>query len=437
MAKSILIALVALGIGLFSSACDSPPSTSSDGAQTNGEGAVEPGDTITILGTLTGVGEEKLRAAMAPFTAATGVEVVYEGTDAFTTLVPVRVDSGNAPDIALFPQPGLMLDFAEAGQMVPLTAFMNRETLSEAYNDYLLELVSVENNIYGLWMRADVKSLVWYNPEAFAAQGYTIPTTWDEMMALTDQIVTDGGVPWCIGMESGKATGWVGTDWIEAILVRQAGPDVYDQWVTREIPFADAQVKSAFETFGEIAQNPDYVYGGTTGVISTPFGDAPRPLFEEPPGCYMHRQASFIVEFLPDDVEPGTNLSVFPLPPMDPDQGSAVLMGGILFGVFNDTPAVQALMEYLATPEPHEIWAGLGSYISPHQQVSLEAYPDDLTRRQAEILQEADVLRFDGSDLMPGAVGTGTFWSGIVDYVTGQDLDTILEDIDASWPSEQ
>jgi alpha-glucoside transport system substrate-binding protein len=122
---------------------------------------------------------------------------------------------------------------------------------------------------------------------------------------------------------------------------------------------------------------------------------------------------------------------------MDPDQGSAVLMGGILFGVFNDTPAVQALIEYLATPEPHEVWAGLGSYISPHQQVSLEAYPDDLTRRQAEILQEADVLRFDGSDLMPGAVGAVTFWSGIVDYVTGQDLDTILEDIDASWPADQ
>jgi alpha-glucoside transport system substrate-binding protein len=373
---------------------------------------------------------------MAPFTEATGIEVIYEGTDAFTTLVPVRVDSGNAPDIALFPQPGLMLDFAAARQMVPLTTFIDRSTLATAYNPYLLDLVSLGEDIYGLWMRADVKSLVWYNPQAFAAKGYAIPTNWDELITLSDQIVADGGVPWCIGMESGKATGWVGTDWIEDILVRQAGPQVYDNWVNHTIPFTDPQVKAAFETFGTIVRNPDYTYGGTTGAISTPFGDSPRPLFDDPPGCYLHRQASFIVEFLPDTVQPGTNLSVFPLPPMDPDQGSAVLMGGILFGIFNDTPAVRALMEYLATPEPHTIWAGLGSYISPHQQVSLDAYPDDLTKRQAEILQNADILRFDGSDLMPGAVGTGTFWSGIVDYVSGQELNPILEAIDDSWPAD-
>ncbi|MBD1873531.1 carbohydrate ABC transporter substrate-binding protein [Nodosilinea sp. FACHB-131] len=397
---------------------------------------VQSGDTITILGTLTGVGEDKMRAAMAPFTAATGIEIIYEGSDAFTTLVPVRVDSGNPPDMALFPQPGLMMDFAEAGQMVPLTDFIDRATLGDAYDEYLLNLVSLEDDVYGLWMRADVKSLVWYNPQAFEAKGYTVPETWAEMEALSDRIVADGSKPWCMGMESGQATGWVGTDWVEDILLRQAGPAVYDQWVSHEIPFADPQVKAAFEGFGAIALNPDAVLGGTTGILSTPFGEAPLPLFANPPGCYLHHQASFIVEFLPETIEPGVNLSVFPLPPMDPTQGNAVILGGIVFGVFNDTPAVRALMAYLATPEPHAIWAGLGSYISPHRQVSLDAYPDDLTRRQAEILRNADVLRFDGADLMPGAIGTGAFWSGIVDYVDGQDLDTVLSDIDATWPPE-
>jgi alpha-glucoside transport system substrate-binding protein len=397
---------------------------------------IQSGDTITILGTLTGVGEDKMRAAMAPFTAATGIEIVYEGSDAFTTLVPVRVDSGNPPDMALFPQPGLMMDFAEAGQMVPLTNFIDRATLANAYDEYLLNLVSLEDDVYGLWMRADVKSLVWYNPQAFEAQGYTVPTTWDELEALSDRMIADGSTPWCMGMESGQATGWVGTDWVEDILLRQAGPAVYDQWVSHEIPFADPQVKAAFEGFGAIALNPDAVLGGTTGILSTPFGEAPLPLFANPPGCYLHHQASFIVEFLPETIEPGVNLSVFPLPPIDPAQGDAVILGGIVFGVFNDTPAVRALMAYLSTPEPHAIWAGLGSYISPHQQVSLDAYPDDLTRKQAEILRNADLLRFDGADLMPGAIGTGAFWSGIVDYVDGQDLDTVLSDIDAAWPPE-
>jgi alpha-glucoside transport system substrate-binding protein len=427
--KTLSMTGLALGASILFGGCDRKPDQAPNAT-------IQPGDTITILGTLTGVGEEKLRQAMAPFTEATGIEVVYEGTDAFTTLIPVRVDSGNTPDLALFPQPGLLLDFAEAGQMVPLTNFMDRSTLEEAYNSYLLDLVSVDKDIYGLWMRADVKSLVWYSPSVFESRGYQIPSTWDEMRILINEIVADGGTPWCIGMESGKASGWVGTDWIEDILLRQSGPEVYDQWVSHEIPFTDPRIKSAFEWFGEIALDPEYVLGGPTGVISTPFGDSPRPLFEDPPGCFLHRQASFIVEFLPESVEPGVDVSVFPLPPIDPSQGTPVILGGIVFGVFNDTPAVRALMEYLATPEPHTIWAGLGSYISPHQQVELTAYPDELTRQQVEILRDAEILRFDGSDLMPGEVGTGSFWSGIVDYVGGRDLQPVLEDIDASWPQE-
>jgi alpha-glucoside transport system substrate-binding protein len=429
MPKILQLVGLSLTIGLAVAGCRSqpnaPPVTE-----------VQPGDTITILGTLTGVGETKLREAMAPFTEATGVEIIYEGSDAFTTLVPVRVDSGNPPDIALFPQPGLMMDFAEAGQMVPLTDFIDRATLADAYDEYLLNLVSLEDDVYGLWMRADVKSLVWYNPQAFEAKGYTVPQTWAEMEALSDRIIADGSKPWCMGMESGQATGWVGTDWVEDILLRQSGPEVYDQWVKHEIPFTDPKVKAAFEGFGAIALNPDAVLGGTTGILSTPFGEAPLPLFDDPPGCYLHHQASFIVEFLPDTVKPGVNLSVFPLPPINPAQGQAVIMGGIVFGVFNDTPAVRALMTYLATPEPHTIWAGLGSYVSPHRQVSLDAYPDDLTRKQAEILREVEILRFDGADLMPGAIGTGAFWSGIVDYVDGQDLDTVLENIDTAWPPD-
>ena len=417
-----------LGVSLLLGSCGSEPRK---GADTE----IQPGGKVTILGTLIGVGEEKLKKAIAPFTAATGIEVAYEGTDAFTTLVPVRVDAGNTPDIALFPQPGLMIDFAREGKMIPLDTFLDRSQLLDAYSEYWLDLVSLESHLYGIWIRASVKSLVWYSPTAFAASGYAIPNTWDELQALTDQIVSDGGVPWCLGMENGKATGWVGTDWVEDILLRTAGPDVYDQWVRHEIAFTHPAVKAAVEQFGKIALNPDYVLGGVTSVISSPFIDSPRPLFDNPPGCYLHRQANFITAFFPEDVELGKDVNIFPLPPIEPGQGSPLLVGGIVFGMMNDTPEARALMAYLATPQPHTIWAGLGSYISPHRQVSLAAYPDEITRRQAEILANADVIRFDGSDLMPGAVGTGAFWSGMVDYVGGQDVDTVLADIEASWPN--
>ncbi|NET36198.1 MAG: carbohydrate ABC transporter substrate-binding protein [Cyanothece sp. SIO1E1] len=425
--SGVVIASLALLLG----ACG----TGNDQGVTTGTGT-RSGGTVTILGTLTGVGQEKLEQAIAPFTQATGIEVVYEGTDAFATLLPVRVEAGNVPDIALFPQPGLMADLAREGQLVPIDTFIEPQQLSEYYTQDWLDLGSVDGKVYGIWIRADLKSLVWYSPAAFAAAGYAIPTTWDEMLALSDQIVADGGVPWCLGLESGDATGWVGTDWIEDIMLRTAGPDVYDQWVRHEIPFNAPVVKTAFEQFGKIALNPDYVVGGAVGVISTPFGDAPTPLFDQPPGCYLHRQASFITAFLPDAVELGQDVDIFPLPAMTAQSGLPILVGGIVFGMLNDTPATQALMAYLATPQPHTIWAGLGSYISPHKQVSLDAYPDAITRRQAEILANAEVLRFDGSDLMPGAVGTGTFWTGMIDYVGGNDIDTILAEIEDSWPEE-
>lgn len=400
-----------------------------------GEGGDRPtSSTVTILGSITGDGQDTLEQVFTPFTEQTGIQVVYEGTDAFATILPVRVDGGNPPDLALFPQPGLMADLARAGQLIPLDTFLNNDSLNTAYTPDWLDLGRVDGQLYGLWARADLKSLVWYRPDAFAERGYSLPTTWDEMLALSDQIVADGGVPWCIGIESGAATGWVGTDWIEDILLRTAGPEVYEQWVSHTIPFNSPPVKRAFEQFGDIVLNPDYVLGGAVGVISTPFGDAPQPLFTDPPGCYLHRQTNFIATFFPEDVVVGEDVDIFLLPPIDEARGTPILVAGTAFAMLNDRPEVRELVEYLLTPEPHEIWVGLENYISPHQQVSLETYTDPLTRTQAEMLAEAETIRFDGSDQMPGAVGTGTFWTGVVDYVGGAELDEVLDRIDASWP---
>lgn len=422
-------AIAIAGSLCFLVACNGGEQTS------NGDGEAGTG-TVTVLGVVVGEQQEKLEAVFAPFEEETGIDVVYEGTDAFATLLPVRVESGDAPDVAMFPQPGLMADFAQAGQLIPITSFMDTGTLETAYSEDWLTLATIDDAPYGVWFRASVKSLVWYNPQAFEAAGYSVPTTWDEMLALSDQIVADGATPWCLGMESGDATGWVGTDWVEDIMLRTAGPDIYDQWITHAIAFDAEPVQTAFERFGEIVLNPDYVSGGTVGAISTPFGDSITGLFGDEPRCYMHRQANFIASFLPEDVVPGENVAVFPLPGINEEFGTPVLVAGDIFAMFNDTPEAQALLEYLATPAAHEAWASLGGFISPHEEVGLDVYPDEVTRQQAEILANADIVRFDASDMMPGVVGTGTFWTGIVDYVGGEDLDSVLGNIESSWPAE-
>ncbi len=399
----------------------------------NGEQPSPREDSLLILGSLTGVGQEIVEEAFMPFTADTGIEVIYEGTDAFSTVLPIRIAGGDVPDLAIFPQPGLMADLAREGALTPLDEVIDKGTLTQAFGPDWVNLGTVDGRVYGVWMRSDPKSLVWYNPTAFEAEGYTIPASWDELMALTDTIADAGKTPWCFGMESGDASGWVGTDWVEDILLRTAGPDVYDQWVTHQIPFNSPQVKAAVEAFGSIVRNDRYVKGGAVAAISTPFGDAPAPLFDQPPGCYLHRQASFITDFLPDAVEPGKDTQVFLLP--GAGATAPLLTGGLVIAMANNSPAAQAAMQYLTTVTPHESWAARG-YISPHRGVDFATYPNDGVRQMAAVLAQAETIRFDGSDLMPAAVGTGTFWSEMVNYVSGADIDAVLSAIDSSWPEE-
>lgn len=386
---------------------------------------------VTVLGVWGGQELDHFKEAVYPFTEETGIGMAFEGTRDLPAVLTTRVEAGNPPDLAILPNPGQMHELAAAGELVDISTFMDMDQLQSDYAQSWLDLGSYEGGLYGIFYKAAIKSLVWYSPAAFEAQGYTVPTTWDELIALSDQIVADGGVPWCIGFESGAASGWPATDWIEDIMLRTAGPEVYDKWVNHEIPWTDPAVKTAWEHFGQIARNEEYAYGGTTGVLTINFGDSPAPLFDSPPGCYMHRQASFITGFFPEGVTE-EDYAFFPFPSIDPAYGVPALGGADLIVMFNDTPEARALMQYLATPEAQEIWAAYGDFLSPNKRVSLDVYPDATTRAMAEALTSAEVFRFDASDLMPAAVGSGSFWTGTLDYVGGEDLDSVLEAIEAS-----
>jgi len=251
-----------------------------------------------------------------------------------------------------------------------------------------------------------------------------------------DRMVANGHTPWAVGIEAGGATGWVGTDWIEDIMLRTAGPDVYDKWVNHEIPFNAPEVKAAFEVLGKIWLDPKYVYGGKNTILTTSFGDAQRPMFDSPPKAWMHRQGNFITGFFPDAIQANLEeeVGVFALPAIDPAFGIPVLGGGDQFVVFNDRPEVREFMEYLATWESGVLWAQAGGALFPYLNQDLDAYPNAIERSLAEALVNAKVFRFDASDLMPAQVGAGTFWEGIVDWVNGARLDTVLNNIERSWP---
>ncbi|HHT90729.1 MAG: extracellular solute-binding protein [Bacillota bacterium] len=388
---------------------------------------------VTMMGVWGGQELEAFQEVMEAFTAKTGITVQFEGTRDLPTLLQTRIAAGNPPDVAAIPGPGAMKEYVEQGALVDLNGVLDVDTLTNDVNDAWIELGTYKDGLYALMFSADIKSLVWYRPDEFAAKGYAIPTTWDEMEALMEQMVANGDTPWAIGLESGAASGWPATDWIEDIMLRTAGPDVYDQWVNHEIPWTDPRVQEAFEIFGKITTNSDYVYGGPITVLATNFGDSVAELFTDPPRAMMHRQASFITSFIRDanpDVEIGKDVSFFGFPMINPEHGNPMLGAGSMIAQFNDNPEAAAFMNFLAGPEAQEIWVNRLGKLGTNNKINPEVYPDDLTREMAELLNQADVFRFDGSDSMPAAVGSGAFWEGTLMYVGGEDLAGVLEFIE-------
>ncbi len=387
---------------------------------------------VTIAVVWSGNELDAFKATIAPFEQQTGITVNIDavGRD-LPTVLPVRVAAGNPPDLAALPNPGQMKEFVAQGALAQLDDLSNLADTPKAFVD----LGSVDGHVYGLFIGADLKSLVWYNPKAFAAKGYAVPTSWAGLVALSQQMIANGDTPWSIGLESGAASGWPGTDWIEDIMLRTAGPDLYDKWVAHEIPWTHPAVKTAFQYFGQIALNNNMVYGGTTGELTTNFGDAPNALFTVPPDAYMLKQATFIQSFIltaNPDLVPVEDYNIFLFPPISPVWGTPLLGSGDLVGVFNPTPEAMALADYLASAQAQEIWCGTLGKLAVNTQVDPSIYPDPITASAASMLATAEIFRFDGSDLMPAAVGSGTFWSGVLDYINGIPLDTVLESIEAS-----
>ena len=389
---------------------------------------------VVVLGAFVDADAENFGLAVKPFEEHTGIEVIYDGSRTFEQLLTVREASGDAPDVAVFPSLGIMTDFARDGKLVKLETMINTDLLRNSYGGTWLDLGSIDKDVYGIWYRASVSSLVWYPIPEFEMSGYEIPATWDELMALSKRMVADGRTPWCLGMESGAATGWPGADWIEDIMLRTAGPQVFDQWVRHEIPFDHPDVRRAFEIFGQIGLNPDYVHSGAEGILNTSFDAAIPLMLADPPGCYLHRQAGFLSGLFPEGVEVDKHVGTFLLPGIDEEFGVPMLVTGDIFAAFKDTPQVRALMAYLATTEPHFIWAGQGGYISPHAGVGIEIYGDEIAAAQAELLLNAHTIRFDASDMMPREVGAGSFLMGMQKFIAGEDLDEVLNTIEASWP---
>jgi alpha-glucoside transport system substrate-binding protein len=397
------------------------------------------GAEVTALGTIVEVEADRLVESWATFEQCTGISVEYQGTQEFEAQIEVLAQGGNAPDVAIFPQPGLFQRLVRDGYVMEPPADVEAnvdEFWSEDWKGY----GTVDDTFYGAPLMASVKGWVWYSPAEFEENGWEIPTTLDELTALSEQIAQDSGhKPWCIGLGSDAATGWPVTDWVEDFVLRQHGPDVYDQWIAHEIPFNDPQIVESFEAVGEYVLNDEFVNGGLGDVrsaISVPFGEGGLPILEGE--CSLHHQASFYEGFWGEGVTVAEDGDVwaFLTPPVNADDPQAVTGGGEIVGAFDDREEVQAFQTFLSSDTWANSRVALGGVISANTGLDPSVASSDLLAQSIEILQNPETtFRFDASDLMPGAVGADSFFSGIVDWFGGASTQEVVDEIEASWPA--
>lgn len=399
------------------------------------------GETLTIFGPWRGDDEAHIQVVLDYFREATGADVKYSSSENYEQQVVIDTQAGSPANISVLPQPGLIADLASKGLLTPLSD-ADKSWMIDNYGagQSWVDIGTAKDKdgkpqFFGFAYKTDVKSLVWYSPENFKDAGYEIPKTMEELIALSDKIVKDGGKPWCIGLGSGGATGWPATDWIEDIMLRTQKPDIYDKWVTNEVKFTDPAVTGAMDIFGSFAKNDAYVDGGAAGVASTDFRDSPKGLFTTPPKCYMHHQASFIPSFFPEGTKMGVDADFFYFPTYasKADLGKPVLGAGTLFTITKDSKAARAFIDFLKMPLAHELWMADGGFLTPLKSVNPAAYANDAARKQGDIMATASTFRFDGSDLMPGKIGAGAFWTGMVDFVGGKSSADVGADIQKAW----
>ena len=413
-----------------------------------GGGSLE-GEEVFITGALVGNDAAGFQQNFDSFTEETGIIVSFQGSDNFEQEVQIQMESGDTPDIALWPQPGAVVDAAQRGYLVSLEDLgVDMDEYRASFSSYIVGLGEVDGAHYGGAHAFNLKSIVWYQRAEFEARGYSVPTTWDEMIALADQIVADGMTPFCFGMYSNGASGWLATDWMEDIMLRTGnGVDSYDQWVNHEIPFNDPVVKNAATLLSQIMHTEGYVVGGTDAIVSTYFGNAQDPMFSKDangnPGCFMHRQASFITGFWPEGEKAGagTVTTVFPFPSIDASLPAAALGGGDMWGAFNDRDATKAVAEYMLSAEFYNNVAirDSNARLSAHTGFDTSLYAQPINKILGDTIAaalSANSFRFDASDLMPPEVGAGSFWKEMMNLaVEGPGyIDTALDTIENSWP---
>jgi len=416
------------GASALLAACGGSTSTSTTGTPA----------TVTSIDVLTVWSANELanfQLQNAAFTKKTGIKVNVESTRDLPTVLNVRVRGNNPPDVTGSPGTSQFHTLASQGKIVALDTILDMSQIRQNYAQTWIDYASYNGHLYAVLPKANSKGTIWYNPKQFQANGYTVPTDWTGLVALSNQIASSGKYPWSMGVSSGAASGWPACDWIDQIYLSQNGPDMVDKWVAHKIPWTDPSVKNAFQMFGQIAHGSHYINGAPQSILATAFQDASYLPYDTPPKAYMYYLGDFTVGFITaqfPSLQSGTDFNFFPFPTINTQFPGAVTGGADLLFAMKDNNGTRQYMQFLSTAEAQTIWVKQGGASSVNKAVDLSAYPNEVQRNAAKQLTQATTFRASPDDQMPTAMESA-FWKASLAYIADPgSLDSILSGLETT-----
>jgi alpha-glucoside transport system substrate-binding protein len=390
----VLYLPLVLAVALVAASCG--------GGDDEGGGSAEGTGTVTVLSLWGGSEQEAFQKVLTQFTKDTGIKTKYESARDFLPVIRTRLAAGNPPMVAIIPRPGIVTDLAKEGSLISLEDLgLDPDKINENYSSAWTNLTTVDDTVYGVVAKANSKSVIWYSP---ADKAVHTTETWDQLKSLTDQLASSPEKPWSLGAKDS----WTLTDWFENIYARTAGPDKYNQLFSGELPFTDPSVGNAIDMMTQMLNN-NTVAGGIEGALGTTFVDGIGKVFGTNPSAHMYMEGGFVGGITLADVNPsvvpGKSIDFYPFVSIDQAQGNPLVGGGDITAAFVNNKDVAKLVEYLASPEAGEIWVSTGAIVSPNKGVPQSAYPNALVKKEAQQVTGAETFLFDGSDLLPGALG--------------------------------
>jgi alpha-glucoside transport system substrate-binding protein len=422
----------ALAVGLSASAASSLLAACGGGS-VGSTSTPTTASTVDVLNVWSDEEQASFKAVVTPFESQHKVTVNVEATRDLDAVLTTRIRGNNPPDIAILPNPAKMQQLASQNKLIALDSFLDMNSIHSNYSSSWIDLGSYNGSLYALFYKATNKGTVWYSPRQFQALGVQTPSSWQDMITLSNEIAARGKYPWSMGVSSGAASGWPAADWIAQIYLNQSGPDMYDKWYTHKIPWTDQSIKSAFQMFGQIVEGKHYINGAPQSILATQDQPASYLPFNNPPGAYMYYLGDFTEGFITTQFpseRPGTDFNFFAFPTINSQYQGAVTGGADVVVAMKNTTAVQALVKYLATPEAQTIWVKRGGFTATNKEVDPGAYPNTVAANAAKMLASASFFRYGADDLMPPVV-ENAFWKGTLDFIGGKSLDSVLSTIES------